>query len=98
MSYNNLFQAVGVPQEASATVATGTQKNFTLADLQAAKELLKSLPPRPKNITFNNHGLFKFIRAAKIGEILWDGDFSFTWEGVRCFLIREQIEEYKINY
>ena len=93
MSYNNLFQTMGVPQVATA-VTTGTQKNFTLADVQAAKELLESLPPRPKSITFNELGLSKFLRAGKIDDPpLCYGFLNLTFEGVNCFLVRGQIEE-----
>ena len=80
------------------TVTTGTQKNFTLADVQAGMELAKSLPHIPMSITFNNLGLIKFRHATKPYDWQLDKDSGFTWEGVNCFLVPEQIEEYKINY
>ena len=101
MNNNILFQALGVPPNttASATVTTGTQKNFTLADLQAGMELIKSLPPIPKNITFNELGLRKFLESAEIDNLpICHGFLNLTFEGVNCFLVHGQIEEYKINY
>ena len=82
----------------ATTATTGTQKNFTLADLQSAKELIEALPPVPKSITFNDLGLIKFRHAAKIDAQMLNDDSGFTWEGVRCFLVPDQFEEYKINY
>lgn len=94
-----LFQALGVPQTASIAAVTGTQKNFTLDDLQAGMELIKSLPPIPRSVTFNNLGLVKFMQAAKIDDPpLCNGYLNLTFEGVNCFLVPSQIEEYKINY
>lgn len=43
MNNNILFQALGVPQTASIAAVTGTQKNFTLDDLQAGMELVACL-------------------------------------------------------
>ncbi|WP_292992511.1 hypothetical protein [Nitrosomonas sp.] len=83
----------------ASIATTGTQKNFTLADLQAGIELAKSLPPIPKCITFNNLGLSKFLEAAKIDNPpICYGFLNLTFEGVNCFLVPGQIEEYKINY
>lgn len=65
---NRLLNQLNVPQTASTTATTGMQNNFTLADLLAAKEILKSfpMPKHIKSITFNNFGLIKFRHAAKI--------------------------------
>ena len=83
----------------ASIATTGTQKNFTLADLQAGMELLEQLPPRPKNITFNELGLRKFLEAAKIDNPpICYGFLNLTFEGVNCLLVPGQIEEYKINY
>ncbi|MDC8446072.1 MAG: hypothetical protein LV471_09140 [Nitrosomonas sp.] len=83
------------------TATTGSVNNYTLTDVLAAKEILRSfpMPRRVKSITFNNSGLIKFMQAAKIDDPpLCNGFLNLTFNGVNCFLVPGQIEEFKINY
>lgn len=78
----------------SATVAVGIQQNLTIDDIVKSVELLKSIPPTPKNITFNSVGWVKFTKDVKLDK----GSLNFYFDGLPCYLVQEQIDECKVNY